>query len=259
MGVGCPRGRLRHRRGRGALTSHGFPPPDLCAMSTRLVARGCSVRRWAAARPRDRHTRAPLGVIDLEARPGPATAHRHRSHLQRTGLVPPSSRAASTTSPCRHHRRRSNFHPSRPRAALQSGGSYYLALPPPTGTAATPPMPQPHQPRRQIPHRMRTTPSGLDNSRINKPSTTCAQPQDLTKARQRGDVETNNTTARPQQSTAETGDTSAPGKCTKNNHFSLAKAMAVSTPHRHTRAKATGVSDNRAASLTGTGSATHSH
>ena len=200
-------------------------------MSTRLVARGCSVRRWAAARPRDRHTRAPLGVIDLEARPGPATAHRHRSHL----------------------------HPSRPRAALQSGGSYYLALPPSTGTAATPPMPQPHQPRRQIHHRIRTTPNGLDNSRTNKPSTPYAQPQDLTEARQRGDVETNNTTACPQQRTAETGVTSAPGKCTKNTHFSPAKAMAVSTPHRHTRAKATGVSDNRAASLTGTGSATHSH
>ena len=27
------------------------------------------------------------------------------------------------------------------------------------------------------PHRIRTTPSGLDKSRINKPSTTCAQPQ----------------------------------------------------------------------------------
>ena len=27
------------------------------------------------------------------------------------------------------------------------------------------------------PHRIRTTPSGLDNSRINKPSTTCAQAQ----------------------------------------------------------------------------------
>ena len=27
------------------------------------------------------------------------------------------------------------------------------------------------------PHRLRTTPSGLDNSRINKPSTTCAQAQ----------------------------------------------------------------------------------
>ena len=109
------------------------------------------------------------------------------------------------------------------------------------------------------PHRIRTTPSGLDNSRTNKPSTTCAQPQDLTEVRQRGDVETNNTTARPQQRTGEIGVTSAPGKYTKNTHFSPAEAMAVSTPHRHTRAKATGVSDNRAASLTGTGSATHSH
>ena len=37
----------------------------------------------AAARPRDRHTRASLGVVDLEARPGPAAAHGHRS------LAPP--------------------------------------------------------------------------------------------------------------------------------------------------------------------------
>ena len=29
---------------------------------------------WAAARPRDLHTRASLGVVDLEARPGPAAA-----------------------------------------------------------------------------------------------------------------------------------------------------------------------------------------
>ena len=39
------------------------------------------------------------------------------------------------------------------------------------------PPPHPHQPRRQIPHRIRTTPSGLDNSRINKPSITCSQAQ----------------------------------------------------------------------------------
>ena len=32
----------------------------------------------AASRPRDRHTRASLGVVNLEARPGPAAAHRHR-------------------------------------------------------------------------------------------------------------------------------------------------------------------------------------
>ena len=43
------------------------------------------------------------------------------------------------------------------------------------------PPPNPHQPRRQIPHRIRTTPSGMDNSHINKPPTTCtqAQPDDL--------------------------------------------------------------------------------
>ena len=75
-------------------------------------------------------------------------------------------------------------------------------------------------------------------------------------ARQRGDVETNNTTARPQQGTAETGITSAPEKHAKTTHFSPAKAMtvsvearpapakamAVSIPHRYQRAKATGVS-----------------
>ena len=46
-------------------------------------------------------------------------------------------------------------------------------------------LPHPHQPRRQIPHRIRTTPSGLDNSRINKPSTTCAQAHALDECRRR--------------------------------------------------------------------------
>ena len=67
-------------------------------------------------------------------------------------------------------------------------------------------------------------------------------------ARQHGDVETNNTTAHPQQGTYETAITSAPTNCTKNAHFSPAKAMAVSIPHTHKQAKATGVSDNQAAS-----------
>ena len=81
-------------------------------------------------------------------------------------------------------------------------------------------------------------------------------------ARQRGDVETNNTTARPQQGTAETGITSAPEKHAKNTHFSPAKAMtvsvearpapakamAVSIARRRKRGKATGVSDHQAAS-----------
>ena len=65
------------------------------------------------------------------------------------------------------------------------------------------------------------------------------------KARQRSDVETTNTTARPQQGSLETGITSTPENCTKNAHFSPAKAMAVSIPHEHKRAKAMAVSDNR--------------
>ena len=39
----------------------------------------------AAARPRDRHTRASLGVVDLEARPGPATTPG-ASRLSRLGM-----------------------------------------------------------------------------------------------------------------------------------------------------------------------------
>ena len=78
------------------------PPHDA---STRLAFCGCSMRRWAAARPRDRHTRAlRLGMIDLEARPGPAAAHRHRSHNPRrphtthqSGRRPPAPPQARTT------------------------------------------------------------------------------------------------------------------------------------------------------------------
>ena len=63
--------------------------------------------------------------------------------------------------------------------------------------------------------------------------------------RQRGDIETNDTTARPQQGTAETGITSAPENWAKNAHFSPAKAMAVSIPHGYRRAKAITVSNHR--------------
>ena len=48
-----------------------------------------------------------------------------------------------------------------------------------------------------------------------------------------GDDETNNTTAHPRHGTVETNDTSAPEKCTKNAHFSPAKATTVSN-HRAT-------------------------
>ena len=64
-------------------------------------------------------------------------------------------------------------------------------------------------------------------------------------ARQHGDIETNNTTAHPQQGTAETGTTSAPEKCTKYTHFAPAKAMAVSVEARPASAKAMTVSDKR--------------
>ena len=48
-----------------------------CLPGRRLFAREDGRRLYApvaAARPRDRHTRASLGVVDLEARPGPAAA-----------------------------------------------------------------------------------------------------------------------------------------------------------------------------------------
>ena len=49
----------------------------------------------------------------------------------------------------------------------------------------------------------------------------------------------------------ETAITSAPKNCTKNIHFSLAKAMAVSTGPPHLPAKATAVSDHRGTESTG--------
>ena len=58
----------------------------------------------AAARPRDRHTRASLGVVDLEARPGPAAAPgASRRPFRKPGQAlssptGPSGRPASTSS-----------------------------------------------------------------------------------------------------------------------------------------------------------------
>ena len=73
------------------------------------------------------------------------------------------------------------------------------------------------------------------------------------RTRKHGDVETNNTTAHPQQGTYETRITSAPEKHAKNLHFSPAKAMAVSTGPPHRPAKAMAVSDNGATWPTGPG------
>ena len=76
----------------------------------------------AAARPRDRHTRASLGVVDLEARPGPAAADQHRA----LALPPPTGTAARSSGPS---------------GALHTVGACVAskpgqAPPPPTGTAA---------------------------------------------------------------------------------------------------------------------------
>ena len=72
-------------------------------------------------------------------------------------------------------------------------------------------------------------------------------------ARQHSDIETNNTTARPQTATIETTITSAPENCTKNAHFAPAKATTVSVEARPAPAKATGVSNNRPSWPTGPG------
>ena len=75
--------------------------------SDRGVARQGGRRLYApvaAARPRDRHTRASLGVVDLEARPGPAAAPgASRRPFRKPGQAlssptGPSGRPASTSS-----------------------------------------------------------------------------------------------------------------------------------------------------------------
>ena len=72
-------------------------------------------------------------------------------------------------------------------------------------------------------------------------------------AQHHGDIETNNTTARPQQRTAETGITSAPEKRAKKARFSPAKAMSVSIAAQPAPAKAMAVSDSQAAWSAGPG------
>ena len=99
-----------------------------CSISGRGVVRQDDRRLCApeaAARPRDRHTRASLGVVDLEARPGPAAApgasrrptnvFRHPALLISRGRRP--AREIAT------HKLRSEWSISKPGQAL----------PPPTG------------------------------------------------------------------------------------------------------------------------------
>ena len=68
--------------------------------------------------------------------------------------------------------------------------------------------------------------------------------------------ETTITNARPQTATVETTITSATENHAKNSFFSPAKAMSVSTPRTHERAKATPVSDNWATWSIGPGHGT---
>ena len=67
--------------------------PTRWRVVVRRAARACGPTGVPGAvgpgRPRDRHTRASLGVVDLEARPGPAAAHGRRSLALRTLRHPP--------------------------------------------------------------------------------------------------------------------------------------------------------------------------
>ena len=71
------------------------------------------------------------------------------------------------------------------------------------------------------------------------------------------DVETDDTTAINDTGQHETTVTTATEKHAKNARFSPAKAMTVSIPRKHTRVKATVVSDNRATWSTGPRRDTH--
>ena len=91
-------------------------------------------------RPRDRHTRARrLGVVDLEARPGPAAAHGHRSQAPRLGALPCPPAPFTPATPCRcaclGASSRSPVRPCRRPPATRPGS----AVPPaPSGNAAWP-------------------------------------------------------------------------------------------------------------------------
>ena len=114
--------------GRRAFCSVGLAA--VCA-GGRRPAREPSAQRvvaWGAAgvlgavgpgRPLDRHTRASLGVVDLEARPGPAAAHERRSH---TPIAPQATRwspiGRGLLSVCRP-----GLPPSTSTAAVPSGSS----------------------------------------------------------------------------------------------------------------------------------------
>ena len=93
---------------------------------------------------RSPHASLRLGVVDLEARPGPAPALRHPpaprpGSAGHAGLAVPSMREPAA----RSGRSRSPARPSRPSGTLHTGGAFHccahpIQAPPPTGAAAKP-------------------------------------------------------------------------------------------------------------------------
>ena len=140
------------------------------------------VCRWAAARPRDRHTRAFGSEWSIskpgQALPPPTGTAAAPSGVLHTGgaAPPPPTRTAGRPSsgPCGAAPSPATLSGLAAASSRSGLGAYLLpgqSLPPPTCTAAGPssgpcdttPIP--------------ATMSGLDHSRINKPSTTCAHAQ----------------------------------------------------------------------------------
>ena len=130
----------------------GGPPARSPHASLRLGVVDLEARPGPAAAhrhlgPAPRATRASrfppcvnprLGVVDLEARPGPAAAHRHPPAPRpgSAGLAVPSMREPAARS------RRSRS-PAKPSGTLHTGGAFHccahpIQAPPTTGTAAKP-------------------------------------------------------------------------------------------------------------------------
>ena len=147
-----------------------------------FVGPGRCVCRWAAARPRDRHTRAFGSEWSIskpgQALPPPTGTAAAPSGVLHTGgaAPPPPTRTAGRPSsgPCGAAPSPATLSGLAAASSRSGLGAYLLpgqSLPPPTCTAAGPssgpcdttPIP--------------ATMSGLDHSRINKPSTTCAHAQ----------------------------------------------------------------------------------
>ncbi len=122
--------------GRHPIRMSVFCMPGRCCGGALLWRRWCSGRR--RARPlyvpvgggppaRSPHASLRLGVVDLEARPGPAATHRHRGQAIRR---PPHRRQLVSRSQARHSRR-----PRAPRSGPATAHRYRgRAPPPPTGT-----------------------------------------------------------------------------------------------------------------------------